>query len=146
MSGRFTAWPGLVFGICCTLPACDTSCDMGGSTPVLWADGVTTTTDRGLVYESTPEDGAWLHFPSGREFQLLHDLGTSNVTIEPYLSFRSRPRSSDEREQGSFVAASGNLVLISNVTAESITVKNGTCENDYYLFVRAVAEKPSEAP
>ncbi len=119
---------------------CDTSCDAGESDPIPWAEGRISVTEAGtLIYESTPLDGTWLHFPSGRRFSFPHQLGTEHLQVETYLSFRPRPFAEPDDDPGSMVAASGNLVVISESSAETVTVRNDTCENDYYLWVRIAA-------
>jgi hypothetical protein len=145
MSGRFPALVVLLLGTSLTPLGCETSCGDGDSDPVLWVDGSSTTADGTLTYESTPMNGTWLHFPSGRRFRLVHDLGTANLSIQAYLSFRPQPLGSDPSERGSFVMVSGNVALVSNVTEESLMVENNSCENDYYLFVRAVGHDTSTA-
>jgi len=129
-----------LFAVLLLPSGCDTSCDAGESAPIPWAEGRTTVTESGSrIYESTPLDGTWLHFPSGRRFSFAHGLGTEYLDVESYLSFRPRPFAEPNEDPGSMVAASGNLVVISESSAEVVTVRNDTCENDYYLFVRIVA-------
>lgn len=116
---------------------CQSSCGES-SDPVLWADGITTGTEGSRVYQTTAISDTWLHFPSARAFRFPHNFNTTNITIAAYVSLNEdEPVSADDSEPpASFAIASGNVVVLSDVTKNELVVENGTCENNYYLYLR----------
>jgi len=106
----------------------------------LWADGIVSETQGGRVYETTPLNGTWLHFPSYRQFELPHGFGTKDVSIEAYVSLTVAQPAASGVEAQKFVLASSGEVYRTIADENTVIVENGTCENEYYLFVRITDE------
>lgn len=119
---------------------CDTSCGEKKD-PLLWADGVTRQVNGVRIYETTPIDGTWLHFPSYRKFELPHGFGTKDIAIDPYVALAD-PRPAADSDAGKFELSSSGDVLVTISDENKVIVENTTCENDYYLFVR-ITDKSS---
>lgn len=118
------------------LYGCQTSCGEQRD-PVLWADGITQESGGRCVYQTTAVDGRWLHFPSNRAFRLPHHFGTTNIDIHPYISFEEKPVSRGTSDPPAELAiVSGNTFTVTEWTEDEIVVENGSCENDYYVFVQ----------
>lgn len=115
---------------CIDASACDVSDD--GNPPVVYKGG--TTTSEGLYY-SSPLHGGWLHFPGGKRYDLVHDLGFVPQDIDIWLSFSENGVGEDE--QNSTIAPSaGNSAVLQLVNDEFIRIKNDTCSE---FWVRVVA-------
>jgi hypothetical protein len=126
------------------LLGCDTSCGKRGE-PLLWADGITTTSNGLRSYETTPIDSTWLHFPSYRQFRLPHGLGTRDLAIVAYLSLAvDKPVPADGSAQR-FALSTSAEVLATIEDENTVIVENSTCENDYYLFVNITEKAPASA-
>ncbi|HLV21040.1 MAG TPA: hypothetical protein VKZ49_09170 [Polyangiaceae bacterium] len=121
-------------GTLTALPACKTSCAEGGQEAIVYSGGQVT----GNVYASTPWNDAWLHFPSERVYKFKHGLGTENVTPLAYLSFDPRPTGGE----GNAAPASGNELVVEEITAEYVQVRNDTCA-EFYLLMRIEAVDPA---
>jgi hypothetical protein len=120
------------------LYGCQTSCGDKDSTPVLWADGIVTGTEGNRVYQTTERRGTWLHFPSYRAFRFPHNFGTDNYEVTAYVSLDDdSPAVSDaDGTTEQLAIASGNIVVLNEWTENELVVENGTCENEYYLYLR----------
>lgn len=119
---------------------CDTSCGRKEA-PQPWADGVKREVNGTRVYESTPIDGVWLHFPSYRKFEFVHGFGTKDLSVEAYVSLaEDEPAKAGDATK--FAIASSAEVLATFVDENTVVVENTTCENDYFLFVR-ISERGS---
>lgn len=116
------------------LSGCGTSCG-DKRAALLWADGITRQVGETRIYETTPIDGTWLHFPSYRKFELPHGFGTKDVAVDLYVSLAD-PEPAKHAEATNFETSSSGEVLVSIPDADTLIVENTTCENDYYLFVR----------
>ncbi|HMA92167.1 MAG TPA: hypothetical protein VKP30_05745 [Polyangiaceae bacterium] len=113
---------------------CGTSCGRKEE-PQPWADGITREVSGTRVYESTPVDGLWLHFPSYRKFKFVHGFGTKDLSVEAYVSLaEDEPAKTGDATK--VAIASSAEVLATFVDENTVVVENTTCENDYYLFVR----------
>jgi hypothetical protein len=122
--------------LCPTIAGCETSCGERRD-PVLWADGIVFEQDGKETYLTTPVDGKWLHFPSYRQFRLRHGFDTKNIDISAWVSMDERPVSKGETEPPKeFAVASGNVIVVTELTENDVVVENGTCENDYYILVK----------
>lgn len=97
--------------------------------------------DDPLLSEATTDDlGAWTSAPTTRaawipyvgrgSVQVAHGLGRVPTSVEAYLSGDSDD-SDAERPRSSFLGA-GNIVTITDVDADTVTLKNNT-PGDFYL-------------
>ncbi len=123
----------------CNLTGCQTSCGPSDQASVRWTEGKVVTRGAERLYRSTPLDGTWLHFPSHRSFRLEHGLRTKDIVIQSYLSYSSNPVPKGSVSPAGFAQAGGEVVVISEVTADAVVLENDTCENDFYLFVNISA-------
>lgn len=115
---------------CIAAAACDTSDD--GNPPDAYKGG--TTTEEGLYY-SSPWNSGWLHFPGGKRYDLVHNLGFEPQEIGIFLSFSENGLGNDG--QGATIAPSaGNSSLVQLIDAEKIRIKNDTCSE---FWVRLTA-------
>lgn len=133
---RSIACVGGTFLIFWLASACQNSCGSGNQQPILYVDGKIHTSADGLsrIYESTPFDGEWLHFPSYRRFKLQHNLGTVDYSPQMYIAFGSNPIPANG-DAGDVALASGDVALIENLGSCSMQVLNNTC-SEQYLYVR----------
>jgi hypothetical protein len=113
---------------------CGTSCG-DKKEPLLWAEGITRQAGGTRIYETTPIDGTWLHFPSYRKFSLPHAFGTKDVAIDIYVSLAD-PEPVKNAVGAKFETSSSGEALVTIPDESTVIVENTTCENDYYLFVR----------
>jgi hypothetical protein len=128
---------------------CSTSCGKHMD-PLLWADGTVRESNGERIYETTPIDAPWLHFPSYRRFKLPHGFGTMNVGIETYLSLDvEQPVASSSSDAGTddvsstkFAATISAEVLTTIADPNTVIIENTTCENAYYVFAR-ITDKSS---
>lgn len=123
---------GLLFAIggCIDAAACDTSDD--GNPPIAYEGG--TTTEDGLYY-SSPWNGGWLHFPGGKRYDLVHNLGFQPQEVGIFLSFSENGVGNDG--QGSSAAPSaGNSSPVQLVNDEIVRIKNDTC-SEFWVRVTA---------
>lgn len=88
----------------------------------------------GTVYETTPWQSNWLHFPAGRRYKLLHGLGRQPHSVNTYLSFAESPLTTGNNASES----AGNQAVIEAVTDEAVTVRNDSCA-EFWLRVTATA-------
>lgn len=125
---------GFLLMVVLALPGfgCGTSCG-DKKEPLLWADGVTRQVGTTRIYETTPINGTWLHFPSYRKFLLPHGFGTKDVGIDVYVSLGD-PAPADDAVGTTFETSSSGEALASIPDEDTVVVENTTCENDYYLF------------
>lgn len=120
----------LLTSACIDAAACDTSDD--GNPPVVYKGG--TTTEDGLYYSSA-WNGGWLHFPGGKRYDLVHDLGFQPQEVGIFLSFSENGVGNDG--QGSSAAPSaGNSSPVQLVNDEIIRIKNDTC-SEFWVRVTA---------
>lgn len=115
---------------CIAAAACDTSDD--GNPPVSYEGG--TTTDEGLYY-SSPLHGGWLHFPGGKRYDLVHDLGFAPQDVDIWLSF-SESGVGDKEQNSTIAPSAGNSAVLQLVNDKLIRIKNDTCSE---FWVRVVA-------
>lgn len=115
-----------------TLTTACSNCNQNGHEPILYTAGRT----RGDVYETGAPTDEMLHFPSGRVYDLKHDLGSVPAVVIPYISFVPRPIAGDAPSRVDNVAlAAGNEVVI-EYWDDLIRVRNDTCAE---FFLRVVA-------
>ena len=76
--------------------ACQTSCAPGNQAAIPYVDGKIHVTGGDRIYETTPRDGEWLHYPSNRRFLFKHNLGTSDYQIDARIAFGSHPVPEDQ--------------------------------------------------
>ena len=134
---RAIAFVTLVLG---NLAACAQNCPQESEdTPKRYTDG-TTSADR-TYYETNDWKDAFVNFPAGRRYALVHGLRDTPIELKSYLAFESHPFPSSGK---GFVAESaGNQVLIEDVNDEFIRVRNDTCEH-FYLRIVASTVAPSD--
>lgn len=116
---------------------CETSCGDSDQRAISYADGQVTSYGERGVYQTSPLDGTWLHFPSQRRFVLEHGLGTTDVAVAASLAFNEHPF---DRGTG-FSAAAGDEVVVEEIGEDSIQVRNDTCA-EFFLHVRVEALSP----
>jgi hypothetical protein len=88
-----------------------------------------TTDPAGTTYMSSGWEGPFLHFPGGRQFNLLHELRTEPTSVDLYLAFEQHVRDYEKLSP-----ASGNSVTF-NVKDGFVWVRNDTCSEFYLLDV-----------
>lgn len=121
---------------CINAAACDTSDN--ANPPDVYKGG--TTTEDGLYYSSSWHEGL-LHFPGGKRYDLVHDLGFEPQSISIWLSFSEN--GVDDDDQASTVAPSaGNSSVVQLVNDKIIRIKNDTCSE---FWVRVTASGKPEA-
>lgn len=120
--------------------ACQTSCGNSNQQPIQWVDGITHTTTNGreLIYETTPYNGEWLDFQSNRRFLLIHNLKTTDYSIDARIAFNSNPVPKDSDASSDVAFASGDVVVVEQMNADSLQVRNDTCSQQY-LYIRLTA-------
>lgn len=84
------------------------------------------------VYETSPWNGEYLHFPGGFHYQLDHHLGVTPSWVTPYLSFDRY----GDLDGGVVGPGSGNEFEITSVDDKQILVDNGSCV-EFWLRVTA---------
>jgi hypothetical protein len=120
------------------LLACSSSCPRESDDGKRY-EGGKTSSDRSY-YETNAWDAPFVDFPAGRRWALVHGLGTTPIELRSYLAFKSKPLPAGDK---GFVAESaGNQVLIEGVDAESIRVRNDTCEHFYLRLVASTIPSP----
>lgn len=96
------------------------------------------------VYESTLVDEDMLHFPPGRVYDLVHELGERPVSVQGYVSFRRQLSEDgdpfDDTRPNNVSEAAGNEMVIERWNDEVIRIRNDTCAE---FFVRVVALAPT---
>ncbi len=113
------------------------SCERTGYDAIDFSEGSVV----GDVYQTSPPDGLWLHFPAGRRFRFQHGLGVV-PEVSAYVAMNERPMPSGARPPesvGNVSEAAGNEVIIERQDANVVQVRNDTCA-EYYL--RVVARRP----
>lgn len=106
---------------------CNPPCATSESDAVSY-DGGTTVSG---VYETSPIDGQYLHFPGGRRYSLHHGLETTPQLISAYVAFEEYPL-----KENNISTAAGNQLVIEVVDGEFVQVHNDTCDE---LYLRVVA-------
>lgn len=81
----------------------------------------------GQEYATSPISGPYVYFPSGIRLDLQHGLGKEPVFVDFWVSFN---------ETGELTPSAGNQSIMLARDAESILVKNDSCE-DFYLWAYA---------
>lgn len=117
--------------------ACSPPCNTADADAVRYADG--SVSADGSTYQTSSWSGPYLHFPSGRRFQLEHHLGTTPPVVLTYLAFDEHPLAG-----GNTSESAGNQAVIEKVDSEIIQVRNDTCA-EFWLRVVAMTG-PGGAP
>lgn len=127
------------------------TCDTGGQQPIEY-NGGTNNLEEGepppdsRVYETSDPFGEYLHFPAGRRFDLMHELGAAPHSVQGFLSFERVPgEGSSDDNTGNFAAAAGNQLVTECIDEERVRVRNDTCA-EAYLRVVLVADGVSTPP
>jgi len=98
------------------------------------------TTSADLTYfETNAWDASFVDFPAGRRWAIRHGLGQLPREITSYLGLKANPLPA--HADGFVAESAGNQVLIEGVDAETIRVRNDTCEH-FYLRLVATAATP----
>jgi hypothetical protein len=95
------------------------------------------------IYETTPFDGEWLHFPTYRRFSLVHHLHTTDITPIMWVAFSSNPIPLDG-DAGDVALASGDVAIIERIDPDAIQIRNDTC-SEQYLYVKITAPNVLDA-
>jgi hypothetical protein len=133
---RRRALVALAFSLSVAPAGCDVlrgSCgdDLRDEAPAVFTQG--TTTDG--TYQSTGWDPqALIDFPPGMEIRFVHNLGAVPVSWNAYIATAREGNGSE------IVLATGEVEL-TEIDAEAITVRNGTCA-DLLLLLTASAPQP----
>lgn len=123
------------FSIFWLTSACQTSCGNSNQQPIPYVDGKTHLEGFLRIYETTPRDGEWLHFPSNRRFLLQHNLGTTDYNPLILIAFNSHPVASISDASDDVAIASGDVAIIEKVGCNQMLIRNDTC-SEQYLYVR----------
>ena len=130
----------LALGLSGLSTACSPPCDTADSDKtVTYSKGTVDPSE--TVYESSPWNGPYLHFPAGRRFSLEHHLKKTPSLVNTYLAFDERPLPG-----GNTSESAGNQAVIERVDDQVIVVRNDTCA-EFWLRVVAIASPggPSDA-
>ncbi|MBX3263503.1 MAG: hypothetical protein KF782_27780 [Labilithrix sp.] len=96
------------------------------------------------TWESGPMNGTWLWFPRQRTY--LFDLrvlgGRVPYSVEPYIAASPDPMTVGPNG----TIGSGNLALLSNVSANRVDVRNDSCSDYYLRLVVKVEPMPPALP
>jgi hypothetical protein len=106
---------------------CSPPCETSDADPVRFEGGKT----EAGIYETSPWEGPYLHFPGGRRYQLIHDLGTTPPIVMSYVSPSKHPFKDNNASENA-----GNQGVIELVNSEMIQIRNDTCA-EFYLRVVA---------
>lgn len=109
---------------------CGASCDVSDNTPEVFTGGVANAGE----YASSSRLGPFLHFPGGKEYQLVHHLGFAPNIVNIDLAFTA----DDER----MAASAGNSTEKRCVDEHIIWVKNDTC-TEFWILVTASGRSPT---
>lgn len=142
-SGRsFRSVLAAVLPCLCALWSCKTSCDNADTTATTVTDGIRNSAL--TVYESAAWDGRYVEFRPQKKLVFEHGLQAIPFNITTYVGFSPCPLaqpgtcSDDPEPSGEVAEAAGDLSPISDVTEQSFTIRNNTCET-FYLRVTAEA-------
>jgi hypothetical protein len=132
------------------LPAClEEQCDRHSGDPLVYRGG--NTSENGEYYETNALDEPFLHFPTGRSYELVHGLGSRPAAFHAYLAFAECPLSKSVRNPGGtpsceaidaesggsgFAEGSGNEAIFQVRDDDVLVVRNDTCA-EFYLRVVA---------
>jgi hypothetical protein len=137
MIGRIRAAAAVALAL--PVLACSSTCPRESEDTARRYESGTTSADR-TVYETNAWDASFVDFPAGRRWALVHGLSRTPIELRSYLAFKSKPLPTDGK---GFVAESaGNQVLIEGVDAETIRVRNDTCEHFYLRLVASTVPTP----
>jgi hypothetical protein len=117
------------------------SCRTRGYDPIEFNGGAT----EGNTYITSGVSDEYLHFPPGRTYDLMHELGTTPSSVHSWVSFR-RVIDQGETERGSsgnYAESAGNQVVVECQDEQRVRVRNDTCA-DFYLRVEARADSSTE--
>jgi hypothetical protein len=96
-------------------------------------------------YETSAPGERMLDFPSGKIYDIAHQLGRTPALVEVYVSFKEQLVPGDDPYDpyapNNVSLAAGNQAVIEAWDDEIIRVRNDTCA-DYYLRVVAVSAGP----
>lgn len=101
-----------------------------------------TTSADGTYYETNAWDESFVDFPAGRRWAFRHGLGQLPREITSYLGLKANPL--PVSGNGFVSESAGNQVLIEGVDAETIRVRNDTCEHFYLRLVASSASSVAE--
>lgn len=142
-----STWSTLLFAFCLTSSSYGglgcSDCRVTGQDPVVYEGGKTNAAK--TVYESMPADAPLLHFPQGRTYTFYHGLGKIPYDASILVSFCEQPFTEDDDECKSkshnAAPSAGNLGLFEDWDEEKITIRNDTCENNFYVRIVILADQ-----
>lgn len=112
---------------------CETSCSVEEEEfPEDVRSGITNAEEG--TYASDVWSGEYHRFPPKKRYRFYHGLNAVPRNVETWVGFVKRPLGDDGK--GNVAEASGNIVIIQDVTSDYIQVRNDTCET-FYLRVYA---------
>ena len=106
---------------------CGASCDTSDNTPEVFTGGLA----KDDVYASSSSLGPLLHFPGGKEFQLVHHLGFTPADVNVYFSI----------DIDRYAPCAGNSCEIRCIDDQIVWVKNDTC-TEFWIYVTASGPSP----
>ena len=121
------------------LLACGSTCPRESEDTPKRFTGGTTSPDR-EHYETNAWDEPFVDFPAGRRLALVHGLRETPIDLKIYVAFKKEPL--PENGKGFVAESAGNQVLIEGVDAETIRVRNDTCEHFWLRLVASTVPSP----
>ncbi len=120
------------------LSACG-DCDTRGQTPIEYTGGNNPTA---TTYETGGIFGEYLHFPAGRRFDLMHNLGVTPGQWETYVTFQRLPGQSSDDNTGNIAESAGNQAVVECADEQRLRVRNDTCAEFYLrVFITAAGDE-----
>ena len=124
---------GLAWGASGCGQTCDTSDD--GNPPERYEGGKTSNglvadsgVSTGPLYESSPYSSGRLHFPGGKRYDLVHNLGFVPATVQIWWAF--------SENDGPISLGTGNAAEVECKDDQVIRIKNDTC-TEFWVYVTA---------
>jgi hypothetical protein len=114
---------------------CGATCDISdeGNPPEIFTGGAVL----GDSYASSPMGGPLLHFPGGKQYQLVHHLGFTPSPPSIYFAFAQF----DDRSS----PCAGNSCEVRCVDDQIIWIKNDTC-TEFWVVVNTTSRSPYPVP
>jgi hypothetical protein len=110
---------------------CGATCDISdeGNPPEVFTGGAVLDDS----YASSPAQSGLLHFPGGKQYQLIHHLGFTPNIIQVHFAFDPN----DDRSSN----CSGNSCEVRCADDQIIWVKNDTC-TEFWIQVKTAGRSP----
>jgi hypothetical protein len=98
--------------------------------------------ESGTSYASAPWNGELHAFHAKSNYRFTHELGFTPLIVKVYLSYDKH--GTNNMEAGSVAESAGNQDLIQCVDSHVIDIRNDTCEDDFFITVRATGRDPTD--